>query len=98
MAPFFCGSDIISMRLVTSLIKYEYMSFFGRRYFFIRIFKYCFILSILVCACVFGVFFFFMHNRCIDFSALEQYNPGRPSIVYDMDGEELLPTTGEEYG
>jgi len=29
-----------------------------------------------------------MHNRCINFSALEQYNPGRPSIVLDIHGKE----------
>jgi len=35
-----------------------------------------------------GFFFFFMHNRCIDFSVLEQYNPGCPSIVVDIEGKE----------
>lgn len=35
-----------------------------------------------------GAFLFIVHNRCIDFSALEQYNPGKPSILLDDQGVE----------
>jgi len=35
-----------------------------------------------------GAFLFVVHNRCIDFSALEQYDPGKPSILLDDQGNE----------
>ena len=35
-----------------------------------------------------GAFLFVVHNRCIDFSALEQYDPGKPSILLDDQGHE----------
>lgn len=53
-----------------------------------RIIRFCFFACIFLFSFSFGVFFFFMYNRCINFSALEQYNPGRPSIVLDVNGKE----------
>lgn len=35
-----------------------------------------------------GAFFFIVQNKCVDFSILENYNPGRPSILYDDTGKE----------
>lgn len=35
-----------------------------------------------------GALWYVAHTKCIDFSALEYYNPGRPSIVLDMHGNE----------
>jgi len=35
-----------------------------------------------------GAFVFMIHSRCIDFSVLENYNPGRPSILLDDQGRE----------
>ena len=49
----------------------------------------CIALIILGAACFFGVLFFIIHNRSsIDFSVLEHYNPGYPSIVFDDEGNE----------
>ena len=39
-------------------------------------------------ACILGAIFFAVHNKCIDFSALERYQKNRPSIVLDADGLE----------
>ncbi len=49
---------------------------------------YCYTLFILLCSFVLGLLFFVLNNRCIDFSVLEHYNPGRPSIVLDDEGNE----------
>jgi len=48
------------------------------------------LLAGLVCVCAFaaGVALFIAHNRCIDFSALEQYDPGTPTILLDDEGNE----------
>lgn len=35
-----------------------------------------------------GAFIFMMHSRCIDFSVLENYNPGQPSILLDDQGRQ----------
>lgn len=43
---------------------------------------------LLTCSFVLGIVFFIAHNKCIDFSVLEHYNPGRPSIVLDDEGKE----------
>jgi penicillin-binding protein 1A len=56
-----------------------------------RIRTVCYYLVIvgMVCfACMLGVLFFAVQNKCIDFSALERYQRNRPSIVLDADGVE----------
>lgn len=35
-----------------------------------------------------GAFIFLLHNKSVDFSVLENYNSGRPSILYDDAGQE----------
>lgn len=35
-----------------------------------------------------GAFWYLAHTKCIDFSALAYYRPGRPSIVLDLHGHE----------
>ncbi|MDR3550216.1 MAG: transglycosylase domain-containing protein, partial [Candidatus Babeliales bacterium] len=35
-----------------------------------------------------GAFFYIMHNQCIDFSVLENYNPGKPTVLLDDEGNE----------
>ena len=53
-----------------------------------RISKIILFLSLFIaCASVGGVFFLMTHNW-IDVSALEQYDPGRPTIVLDAQGNE----------
>ena len=49
-----------------------------------------FFLFVIVCACagIAGMGVFVAHNKCIDFSALEQYDPGSPSILLDDEGNE----------
>ncbi len=37
---------------------------------------------------MFGCVSFIMHNKCIDFSALERYDPGRATILLDCHGNE----------
>ncbi len=53
-----------------------------------RIFKYIFILFIIVFSFISGSFFYFLNNNNINFSRLENYNPGRPSILLDDQGNE----------
>lgn len=36
----------------------------------------------------FGALFYVLQNKCIDFSVLERYDPGSPSILLDEDGKE----------
>jgi len=49
----------------------------------------CIVLIIISAACFLGILFFIIHNRSsIDFSVLEHYNPGHPSIVLDDEGNE----------
>lgn len=44
--------------------------------------------SIFMCACIAGALIFVAHNKCIDFSALEHYDPGKPTILLDDEGNE----------
>ena len=46
------------------------------------------IVGILFFSCLAGAFVFMMHSRCVDFSVLENYNPGRPSILLDDQGRQ----------
>jgi len=39
-------------------------------------------------ACFAGAFVFVMHSRSVDFTVLENYNPGQPSILFDDNGKE----------
>ncbi len=50
--------------------------------------KKLFFVGILFCACLAGAFVFVIHSRCVDFSVLENYNPGQPSILLDDTGKE----------
>lgn len=54
----------------------------------LKILNYIFIILVLILTCVLGSFFFITHARVIDFSILEHYNPGKPSIVLDDEGNE----------
>jgi penicillin-binding protein 1A len=47
---------------------------------------YCFYLLFLVGALLFGAYISIFYNHGIDFALLEQYSPGRPSIVLDEAG------------
>ena len=51
-------------------------------------FTLCFIMVILIFACLCGALFFFVQNTVIDLAVLEQYNPGKPTIVLDDKGDE----------
>jgi len=53
-----------------------------------RFLKYIFIIFFLISSFAVGAFFYILHHQCIDFSALEHYNPGKPSIVLDDEGNE----------
>jgi penicillin-binding protein 1A len=48
------------------------------------------ILLFVICffSVIFGGLFFIFNNQRIDFSVLEHYNPGKPSIVLDDEGKE----------
>lgn len=50
--------------------------------------KKLFFSGILFLACLAGAFVFVIHSRCVDFSVLENYNPGQPSILLDDTGKE----------
>jgi 1A family penicillin-binding protein len=50
--------------------------------------KKLFFVGILFCTCLAGAFVFVIHSRCVDFSVLENYNPGQPSILLDDTGKE----------
>ncbi len=39
---------------------------------------------------IFGIFFFLAQSSWIDFSVLENYNPGKPTLVLDDEGQELF--------
>ena len=54
-----------------------------------RIVYMFFSLGLFTAAALLGACFFLFQNHSIDFSRLEQYNPGRPSIVLDDEGHEL---------
>jgi len=50
---------------------------------------YCFsMMIILLIFCLFGVLFFVIHNHTINFSVLTQYDSGRPSLLFDDEGNE----------
>lgn len=53
-----------------------------------RIVQIFFMLFVTGCSFLVGAFLFVIHNRCIDFSALEQYDPGKPTILLDDAGNE----------
>lgn len=53
-----------------------------------RTFYAFFIVGFLALAACAGALLFMSHNKCIDFSALEQYNPGSPTILLDVHGVE----------
>lgn len=46
------------------------------------------IAGVLFLACAAGAFVFVLQSRCVDFSILENYNPGQPSILLDDNGKE----------
>lgn len=50
--------------------------------------KKLFFVGILFFACLTGALVFVIHSRCVDFSVLENYNPGQPSILLDDTGKE----------
>ncbi len=50
--------------------------------------KKVFIAWFLLSAAGLGSFVFLVHSKVIDFSVLENYNPGKPSIVLDDQGKE----------
>jgi penicillin-binding protein 1A len=50
--------------------------------------KKIFIAGFLLLAAFAGSFIFIVHSKIIDFSVLENYNPGKPSIVLDDQGKE----------
>ncbi len=50
--------------------------------------KKLFFVGILFFACCAGAFVFVTHSRSVDFSVLENYNPGQPSILLDDTGKE----------
>lgn len=53
-----------------------------------RIVQSLFMFFVISCSLVSGLFLSLSHNRCIDFSPLEQYNPGKPTILLDDAGNE----------
>lgn len=53
-----------------------------------RIIRYLFFIFFLIGAFSIGTIFFVLHNKIIDFSALEHYNPGSPTILLDDEGNE----------
>lgn len=53
-----------------------------------RIFRWLLFLCVLIATFALGGIFFIAHNKVIDFSALEHYNPGNPSILLDDEGKE----------
>jgi penicillin-binding protein 1A len=54
----------------------------------VRILSLFFFTGVLGITFLLGAIFFLAHNKCVDFSVLENYNPGRPSIVLDDEGNE----------
>ncbi|MEX0939944.1 MAG: transglycosylase domain-containing protein [Candidatus Babeliales bacterium] len=53
-----------------------------------RIFYFLFILIVISISTALGAFFFIFHSQYIDFSPLQNYNPGRPTIILDDQGNE----------
>lgn len=52
------------------------------------LFKFIFAFSFITFAFIAGSFFYFLNNNNINFSKLENYNPGKPSILLDDQGNE----------
>lgn len=52
------------------------------------ILRYSSYLFFLCASFALGALFFVVHNKCINFSVLEHYNPGSPSILLDDQGNE----------
>ena len=50
--------------------------------------KYLIIFIFLFLSFGLGALFFILNNKCIDFSVLEHYNPGKPSLLLDDEGNE----------
>jgi len=59
-----------------------------KSFMFFRIIRYFFLVSFLIGSSILGALFFVAHNKVVDFSALEHYNPGRASILLDDEGRE----------
>ncbi len=57
---------------------------------FVRLLYWCSVAAIVVCASLFGMFAYVLHNSCVDFSALEHYQANKGSIVLDDAGRELM--------
>lgn len=49
---------------------------------------YLCIFSVCISAVIAGMALYVAHHKCIDFSALEQYDPGAPTILLDDEGTE----------
>ncbi len=56
--------------------------------FFKSVAKKIFFSAILCAAAGIGAFVFVLHSRVVDFSILENYNPGQPSVLLDDTGKE----------
>ena len=54
----------------------------------IALIRYLIISFVFILACGVSALFFFVHNTIIDVSVLEHYNPGKPTIVLDDQGNE----------
>jgi penicillin-binding protein 1A len=55
---------------------------------FLSCIRYFFMLFFISAACASGALIFLLYHNGIDFSVLEHYNPGKPSIVLDDEGNE----------
>ncbi|MBN1549419.1 PBP1A family penicillin-binding protein [Candidatus Babeliales bacterium] len=53
-----------------------------------RIIRYFFVIAALSVACAWGMFVFLLHSKTVDFSRLTHYDPGRPTILLDDEGNE----------
>src|ERR1700722_4791907 len=53
-----------------------------------RLFKIIFIFLFIIFSFICGSFFYFLNNNNINFARLENYNPGKPSILLDDEGRE----------
>lgn len=51
-------------------------------------FHYCFTALIYISIIFLGACFFLIHNYSVDFSRLEHYNPGQPTLLLDDQGKE----------
>lgn len=87
--PGICTANVVqnyNIRVFTIF----YIIFYIRLY-FLRIqsvAKKLVISGILFFACCAGAFVFMVHSRSVDFSVLENYNPGQPSILLDDQGRQ----------